>query len=216
MLVKGIFTSISGSIGGTTASHNKGGQYLRARTIPTNPNTLAQQNARTSLTMANEAWSALAQDQRDLWNAYAQIQTWSNAMGDAIQLSGQQHFVGSYTVSMAAAQETPIEPPIPNTRPAAPQFVTPVYDGGTFNTNIGNPQGLLDKIIFGIGRAISPGQLYYKGPYTNVLIAPANAPTHLYDDPIQKPPGSKVSFRARFVMKDGRYSAFSEVLIPVA
>ena len=29
---------LSGSFGGLTASHNRGGQYLRQRSTPTNPN----------------------------------------------------------------------------------------------------------------------------------------------------------------------------------
>ncbi|KKM06452.1 hypothetical protein LCGC14_1743870, partial [marine sediment metagenome] len=43
MLFKsGLITQGSGSIGGLTASHNRGGMYFRARTIPTNPATSFQ------------------------------------------------------------------------------------------------------------------------------------------------------------------------------
>lgn len=167
MLVKGIFTNISGSIGGVTASRNKGGQYLRARTTPINPNTPAQQTARSRFTDANQGWSALTAAVKADWNDFAQIQTWTNALGDPIKLSGQQAYVGSFC-ELDSADLTPVTaPPAPNTRPTA--LVIPVFAPVIATTDVGifTPGTLTStaRYVIGVSPPLPPGITSYKGPY---------------------------------------------------
>lgn len=62
----------SGSIGATVHSHNRFGQYIRARSVPVNPNTARQVIARNAARSIMIAWqNTLTQDQRDAWNVYA-------------------------------------------------------------------------------------------------------------------------------------------------
>lgn len=62
----------SGSIGGLTASHGKGGNYFRARTTPTDPNTPAQALVRVIFATLQSIWlNNISQSQRDDWAVYA-------------------------------------------------------------------------------------------------------------------------------------------------
>lgn len=95
MLIKSaLATQMSGSVGGMTASHNKGGMYLRARAIPVNPNSVAQQAARTAFTELTTAWiEELTAAQRDGWRVYATNVLATNPLGDSVQNSGQNWYI---------------------------------------------------------------------------------------------------------------------------
>ncbi len=89
-----IITAGSGSIGGTTFGHNKGGMYMRGRGIPTNPNSARQQATRTAFGNFASAWSsALNQGQRDLWNAYAQTHTVKGPFGEDLYINGISWYI---------------------------------------------------------------------------------------------------------------------------
>lgn len=64
-----LMASASGSIAGATASRAKGGvDYLRARVIPTNPNTVRQQVVRSALSALSSAWrNTLTGGERGSW-----------------------------------------------------------------------------------------------------------------------------------------------------
>ncbi len=77
-----------------TLSRNRGGNYLRARAIPVNPNTQRQGDARANLAQAVGAWTnTLNSGQRDGWNSYATSTPVVDVLGDQLILSGQQMFV---------------------------------------------------------------------------------------------------------------------------
>lgn len=91
-----IATQISGSVGGTTYAHNAGGLYMRARSVPVNPNTGNQTQARNALTALVNAWtSTLTAVQRAAWSLYAANVPTTNALGDARVNSGQNWYVGA-------------------------------------------------------------------------------------------------------------------------
>ena len=103
MLVKGIMTQMSGSLGGLTASHNRGGIYLRSRTIPVNPATSRQVTMRTILAFLAARWgSALTAAQRAAWDLYGENVLVTNPLGDQVQLSGQQWYVQANATRMQA------------------------------------------------------------------------------------------------------------------
>lgn len=59
-----ILSSASGSVAGSTYSRNASGAYIRNRSTPTNPNTLAQQAARSSFGSASNVWRSLTATQK--------------------------------------------------------------------------------------------------------------------------------------------------------
>jgi len=86
----------SGSLGGSVYSHNRYGQYIRARSIPVNPNTDRQVAARNATRNLAIAWSqTLTQDQRDAWDTYAANVSWVNKVGHSVNLTGEAHYIRS-------------------------------------------------------------------------------------------------------------------------
>lgn len=91
-----LVTAASGSIGGMTASRNRGGSYLRGRVIPVNPNTERQGIARANMASAVHAWTnTLTDANRQAWISYAQATPTTDVLGNSLVLSGQQMFIKS-------------------------------------------------------------------------------------------------------------------------
>jgi hypothetical protein len=89
-----LLTQASGSIGGMTASRNRGGLFLRSRVIPVNPNTERQGEARANMATAVGLWSnTLTDSDRQAWTTYANGTPVVDKLGDQLILSGQQMFV---------------------------------------------------------------------------------------------------------------------------
>lgn len=84
---------LSGSSGGTTASHNRNGAYLRARTIPVNPNTPAQVIERGRFADLSNDWKTLTQAQRDGWKNLGQQILLTDPLGVPYDLTGLQTFL---------------------------------------------------------------------------------------------------------------------------
>lgn len=91
-----IASTVSGSIGGVTGSRNRGGQYLRRRSIPTNPNSALQAERRASMSNAVAAWTAVLTDsQRSAWNVWAANVPFVDSLGQTFYLTGQQAYIRS-------------------------------------------------------------------------------------------------------------------------
>lgn len=104
MLIKSqILTQASGSIAGLTGSHNRGGMYFRARTIPTNPATAFQVAVRNIMGQLTSAWmSVLTSVQRAHWQTYDDNVTLINPLGDPIHIGALPHFIRSNVGRMQA------------------------------------------------------------------------------------------------------------------
>jgi len=98
-----VLTQASGSIGGTTYSHNASGMYRRARAIPVNPNTSLQVAVRAAFTAAVTRWtSVLTATQRAAWDLYAASVPVLNPLGDSVFRSGQNWYVACNTPRLQA------------------------------------------------------------------------------------------------------------------
>lgn len=86
--------AISGSIGGTTFSHNKGGPYMRRRGIPTTTPTDAQLDTRARLIQISQAYAGLTPGEKLSWRTYAENTPIVNALGNQIRATAHQCFVG--------------------------------------------------------------------------------------------------------------------------
>lgn len=88
--------AMSGSIAGNTFARNRGGNYVRAKTKPINPNTSGQQAVRNAIADLTGQWSqTLTAVQRTAWNLYADSIGMKNRLGKTIKLSGFNHFIRS-------------------------------------------------------------------------------------------------------------------------
>ncbi len=87
---------MSGSIAGDTFARNRYGNYVRARTKPTNPNTPLQVAVRAALATLTTRWSAtLTGAQRTAWNLYGASVNMTNKLGETINLTGFNHYLRS-------------------------------------------------------------------------------------------------------------------------
>ncbi len=83
---------LSGSMGSTTASHNKGGSYLRNRTIPVNPSTAAQTSVRSAFTSFAQDWRVIGDALRTGWTNLAILDPIIDTQGNPITLAGHTYY----------------------------------------------------------------------------------------------------------------------------
>jgi hypothetical protein len=96
----------SGSQANITASHNRAGQYLRSRRKPVVPTSTPKQGAvRQLFAQASAAWQGLSSELQAAWIAFAASYPVTDALGQAITLTGQQYFIGIQTSLMNAGQD---------------------------------------------------------------------------------------------------------------
>lgn len=79
----------SGSVGGLTFSHNRGGQYIRQRVIPINPNTVQQAAVKGFMASLSNRWvNVLTAPQRAAWDAYANAVQIPDPLGTPRNIGG--------------------------------------------------------------------------------------------------------------------------------
>lgn len=239
-----VFSAVSGSIGGTTFAHNRGGMYTRARAVPTNPNSIRQQNVRSAFNAAIEAWSAsLSPAQRAAWNNYAANVPVTNKLGQTVNLSGQNMFVRNYAFAMQPevngvllAAPTKDAPVVFNTGVAPILFETSEAQDNAIGLNNGATaldttihfSGATDDAVYTVlylGVKQNPGRNFYKGPYRLfAVVAGISASIGATFDQTNDggstgyPPladGDLVPVRVRNYFADGRLSQTYEAILPV-
>ena len=216
---------LSGKLGGLVASHNRGGQYFRQRIIPTNPNTMRQNTARTYCASAVSAWTnELASLDRTLWNEWASQVPQTDVLGQTLFLSGQQAFIKSYT-SMAYAGLTPVTVP-PLVMDNGPPPVT-ISDGTTSpslafsGANLASTATLMSaapvdgRMLLYLSAPINQSVNFYRGPYQLATMEAfvATAATVVFNNTLvsmtQQNPiadGQRRAMRLVNVYNDGRVS----------
>lgn len=88
-----IVTDGRGKIGGHVASKNRAGAYLRTKVTPSNPNTVAQAQARGILASLSQNWGQLTDSQRQGWNDAVKEWGTTDIFGDIKNPSGINLFV---------------------------------------------------------------------------------------------------------------------------
>ncbi len=78
----------SGSMQGTTRSHNRFGQYARSRSIPVNPRSTQQGVVRARLSTNAANWKTLTANQRAGWTDLGISINRSDALGQSYDLNG--------------------------------------------------------------------------------------------------------------------------------
>jgi hypothetical protein len=105
----------SGSLAGTTFSHNRGGQYQRNRRAPVQPiGTGRRAFIRAAFGTAAQAWSGLTIAQQAEWTSYALLYPITDALGQSITLTGQQMYVSINTQLINVGLPLATDPPVSN------------------------------------------------------------------------------------------------------
>lgn len=120
LILSPVLGEMRGSMGGTTASRNRYGQYLRQRSVPVNPNSARQLTVRGVWQALAFTWTnILTQVQRDAWDLYGENVDWLNKLGQVIKLTGYAHFQRSNGAIAAASGATVSAGPTNFTLPGA-------------------------------------------------------------------------------------------------
>lgn len=209
---------MSGSIAGNTYARNRFGNYARARTKPTNPNSSPQQSVRSAVSDAVGRWAnTLTAAQRTAWNLYADSVDMLNRLGETVQLSGFNHYVRSNSILIRDGH-TPVDdgPTI---------FSLPEADGD-FAISISEATQLISVVfddtldwcdeddafmfVF-MGRPQNPQRNFFAGPWLfadtidgDSVAAPTTPETLAC--PIVCTEGQRVWAYARIALPDGRLS----------
>jgi hypothetical protein len=175
MLIRGPLGggAASGALGAMVASHNKGGQYLRARTTPTNPNSSFQQTVRQALgALANRWENVVDSSQRATWNAYAAAVAMVNRLGDTIHISGFSQFIRSNVSRLQAGMSIVDDAPLVNNLGETPVIDSVVADESSSNvtvtcgavSNAWLPDAARNWLLY-VSPPQNAGKSFFDGPY---------------------------------------------------
>jgi hypothetical protein len=210
-------TELSGSIGGMTASHNRGGYYLRARVIPSNPNTNPQAEVRSTLADLVAEWFTLTAAQRTAWTNYAEAVELPDKLGGTHVVSGLNMYIRTNTLSkQVLGTFNPTAPTIFNlgegaaatfSVSAATQLISIAFDAGDAWCD----EDGTALVIFA-SRPLNKTVNFFRGPYryaSNVpgsSSIPPTSPTTL-SVPFPVVLAQRIGIRSRIIRADGRVTA---------
>lgn len=214
-------TQVSGSIGGTTYSHNRFGAYKRNRSIPVNPATDRQGAVRNAVRSLAIHWdNTLSAVQRAAWDVYAANVAWKNKLAQNVFLTGLNHYIRSNTQMVAlgfARQDT--APGIYDLA-AAELDLTCTASEATQQLTIGfddtlawaNEAGAFQHFFVGLPQNMS--RTFFGGPFRYVVsvagVTPAVSPV-LATTPFPFIAGNRIWIRSRTMRADGRLSEIAQI-----
>jgi hypothetical protein len=172
---------LSGSSGGTTASHNRFGSYFRARTIPVNPRTPIQTLRRELLAGLSADWRTLTQPQRTDWDALAMQISKTDSLGNTYNPTGQQTYVGNNSLRVFAGTATVDAAPALDSPPILTSWAPTMTITAGVVTSMSaiftpTPLGAGNRIAIYATGVISPGRSYIKpSEYRLLTVTAANA-----------------------------------------
>ncbi len=213
------FTQASGSLGGITASHNRGGLYLRARATPVNPNTPQQQEIRGFVAQLTSLWTnVLSPIDRATWDLYALNVPLPDRLGEPRNVGGLAMYVRSNVPRMQS--------PLPRVDQGPGIFDLGDYSpptlgilsaaAGTIDVSFAAsdawPSETQAAMIMWTSRGKNPSINYFKGPYRKAdrilgdQPAPPVPPSTLTPAfPVLE--GQRYFFRFNVTRADGRLGA---------
>lgn len=126
-------SAASGKMGGIVASHNRGGQYFRKHSIPTQPRTAAQKLVRNQLQAFSAAFKSLTAAQVQGWNSLALTVTLKSKLGTTYHPTGQQLFVScnKHLANVGITTQLSNAPSIPSIPGLTTFTASPVGSGTT-------------------------------------------------------------------------------------
>lgn len=207
----------SGSLAGITASHNRGGYYLRQRVVPTDPASPLQTAQRNRVRSLVTRWTdTLTAAQRTLWSTWAANTPFTDSLGQELVLTGQQAYVGANTLRLQAGVATISDGPTIFTRgnmgavsftaTDTPDRVSVAFDNGV---NWANQIG--GYLLVYVSRPRNSTLNFFKGPFQFAGKIVGDSTTPPTSPAVITPPqtlagGQKVFVRTVAIQADGRWS----------
>lgn len=202
-------TDIRGSMAGNTFSRCAGGNYVRARTKPVNPKASMQNARRSAIAYIAKWWSdQLSEQQRTDWRAYAAATSWTNRLGEAIEINGLAAFIRLNTYQRLIPSALIEEAPTAVGHAGGVEYSF-AAESDTTKLQIAEPTGSFDKDLnihtlwFFCGIPAEPGKISipkgfkYCGRIWGSALDPLAFPYEL-DAPYTMRSGQLVTVRAIF------------------
>ena len=214
----GGIVGMSGSIAGNTFARNRSGNYVRARTKPVNPNTQAQQDIRTIMSVLSNHWSTvLTAPQRTGWATYAAAIAMKNRLGESIYLTGFNHFVRSNTEWVnrggvaTATGPTVLLLPAKDATFAISASVATQKISVTFDNTASLAAVVAGRMYVYMGVPRNITRNFFNGPWKYMDMIGGNTPAPPTSPAVQDPPmvltlGQLITCYARIREADGRLS----------
>ena len=212
-----VYTQVSGSIGGITYSHNQGGLYTRARSIPVNPGSTFQVAVRALVSSLTNYWvNTLTPAQRAAWDLYAANVLLPDPFGDPRLVSGLNMFSRT-NVPLLQAAGTQV-----NVAPGGfdlgsftpPTIAAPNAAADTVDVSFNNADPWATAVgghmLIYLSRPQNPSINFFKGPYrfagkvSGAVVPPTSPATITLPFPCVV--GQRVFVKISFVQVDGRLS----------
>ena len=220
--------ALSGKIAGNVFSRNRSGNIVRAWANPVNPNTARQQAVRSIMQSLSTRWSnVLTAVQRSQWDAYAAAVLSTNRLGETIQLTGQNYYVGNNSAILSAGGVTVDDGPAVLNKPDADPLFAVVVDEAaqeisvTFDPALAWNQIDAGHMLVSMGTPINLSRNFFAGPYRiagaldGATALPLTSPQVL-SAPFPVQVGQKVFAQARVMEPDGRVSSIFRTSIAIS
>lgn len=211
----------SGSIGATVYSRNRFGAYIRARTKPVNPNTDLQVAVRNAVRSLMISWQTiLTQAQRDAWEVYADNVSWQNKFGDAVKLTGVNHYMRSNTPRVQnGIPRVDVAPVIFNLAAAELELAATASEATQDLTINGDAAaawiGEADAWqFFSMGIPQNGSIKFFGGPFRQLTATPGAGPPPfpiVIASVFPFAEGQRIWLRSRIARGDGRLSEFARI-----
>jgi hypothetical protein len=164
-----------GKIGGHVASKNRGGNYLRTKVTPVNPQSPAQSAVRAAFTAISQAWRALTNNQRASFNGAVSNFAKTDIFGDLRNPSGanlhQRLNMNLNSVGAAFITDAPAlsSSPVTDDFTVAANATTPSlvvsWTGGAI------PAGV--DVVVEATEQVSPGKSFVKNMFRLIQVLPS-------------------------------------------
>lgn len=165
----------SGSIAGTTSSHNRSGQYTRNRRSPVQPVGTGRRAAqRAAFGSASSAWASLSGANQASWIAFAAGHPVTDSLGQSITLTGHNMFVSCASQLLNCGQSLPTVPPV-STATATPVVTAfTVTHLGVITVTLDGSGSADDFILLSFAAPVSAGVTFQK-TFWQQTVLPGNS-----------------------------------------
>jgi hypothetical protein len=197
-----IIGQASGSLAGSTFSRNRGGAYIRTRSVPTNPGSPQQVAVRAYMADLTSAWGdTLTPVQRAAWDNYAAQVPITDTLGEPRNIGGIGMYCRSNIPRLQAGLDRVDDAPtiFDLGEFTAPAFGTVSESGGTAGVTFDNTDAWANEdgaaMLVSISRPQNPSINYFKGPYRYAGMIEGDSGT---------PPTSPASLTLPFAVAEGQ------------
>lgn len=175
LLMKYLGVPSSGSIAGTTFSHNRAGQYQRNRRTPVNPvGTGRRATVRANFGSSAKGYAALTAAQQAAWSAYALGYPYIDSLGQSIKLTGQQMYVAINASLLNCGAAVSATPPVSNANSAPVVTAATFTHLGVMTITLGAGGLATDFICLAFSKPMSSGRSF-NSVFWQQLVVPANS-----------------------------------------